>query len=128
MNWDVVQWATGIFFSLAGAGWIIIELKRKSDEMIIELKDEKTRDIVSDLQGLTIKLDNLQHAQKDQVLVDIILQKIIDFKKGKEKEITIDFVNKTVLNEIKKKLNIQMDKGSKLDLKDFEYIIRQNKN
>jgi len=66
MNWDAIQWTTGIFFSLAGAGWIIVELKRKAEEKIIELKDEKTRDIVSDLQALTNKLENLQQLQKDQ--------------------------------------------------------------
>jgi hypothetical protein len=40
----------------------------------------------------------------------------------------VDFVNKSVYNEIRRKSNAQLDKDPKMKLKEFEYMIRQTRN
>lgn len=67
-------------------------------------------------------------AQKDQGVLEEVVGRLTEFRGGKEKEIQVDFVNRTVFNEIKKKFNLQMDKDQKRELKEFEYVVRQNKN
>lgn len=66
--------------------------------------------------------------KKDQDLVDDILAKIKEFKKSDSKGLVVDFVNRTVYSEVKRLSNIQLDKEAKLNLKEFEYVLRQTAN
>lgn len=65
---------------------------------------------------------------QDQLTVQEIMAKIAEFKKSDRKDTIIDFVNKSVFHEVKRKANVQLDKDANLKLKDYEYVLRQNKN
>lgn len=64
--------------------------------------------------------------KQDQLIVQQITEKVAEFKKSDQKELIIDFVNKSVFSEVKRRLNLQLEKDPKL--KNFEYILRSMKN
>lgn len=78
MNWDAIQWTTGIFFSLAGAGWVLIRLWMSAQDKITDLKDERFKQLIEDLKQNTEKLDQLEVGVKEQLQKTALMMKDIE--------------------------------------------------